>query len=438
MLPLFRANPGLAISLGLLGGGLLVSALLGFIMARSGASLRPIYWFASLFPLVVGPQVAFHFHGALQTVRDEARHTAALEQLATPTGINAAARREDATCLFGPDADPQLISDVSRAYGDVFTNARSAQFAMLPEGGTVLLAHFKSSGAAEDAWVAYLRTSGLNQLGGEGDSQRGYVVTRPVGDRAFILHSGTMLGVWTGRDDAAIRGRMIAGGFDIPRRAPLGGATPAVTTNAPSARMAPAFIGVGIALYLLVVVLYFFKGSAWAGTFPAEPGVPSLAASELAVRLEAINALDVPFSIERGAQPNELFATWRYADAKWIDLARVRGMRRTFRIRLLLDEKTGTVRATDYFASFDCSAGRGGADLEWKTGVGIVLFQKEQQRVFGLQIDEQGHLKPELSYSYKFDLNEMKSPLVQAVTRAGWSWRPTIWQGPTWLRWLTE
>ena len=40
--------------------------------------------------------------------------------------------------------------------------------------------------------------------------------------------------------------------------------------------------------------------------------------------------------------------------------------------------------------------------------------------------------------AYTFNLQEMKSPLVDAVTRAGWDWRPTVWQGPAWLRWLTE
>ena len=127
----------------------------------------------------------------------------------------------------------------------------------------------------------------------------------------------------------------------------------------------------------------------------------------------------MPFQIERGSQPNEFFATWRYADAKWIDLQRARSMTRTSRIRMVLDEATRTVRATDYAASFDWSAGRGGANLEWKTGFGIVFFQYEHQRVFGLQLDEQGRFKPELSYAYTFNLQEMKSPLIETVTRAG-------------------
>jgi hypothetical protein len=231
---------------------------------------------------------------------------------------------------------------------------------------------------------------------------------------------------------------MTAGGFEIPRRAPLAAPVSNTSAASPANRFSPPLIGVGLALYTLIVVFYFFKGAAWAGTTRAKPGAVSVPASELATRLEAINALDVPFRIERGAQPDEFFATWRYADAKWIDLARAHGLRRTFRIRLTLDEKHNTVRATDYAASYDWSAGRGGANLEWKAGVGIVFFQTEHHGVLGLQLDDQGRFKPELSYSYTFNLQEIKSPLIAAVTQAGWNWRPTIWQGPTWLRWLTE
>lgn len=447
MLQLLRANIGLSISLALLAGGVFVCTILGLIMARAGTSLRPIYWFAGFFALIVVPQVIGHFYKALQTTKAEAPRAAAMEQIANHTSTNAAARSEDAKSLFGPDADPQLITDVRRTYGDVFISAELAQFAVLPNGDTVLLARFNSSLAAEKAWVNYLRVSGLNQLSGKGDSQRGYVVTRPVGDRAYALHLGSMVGIWTGKDDAAIRLRMLAGGFEIPRRAPLSevsASEPNVASQAPSAPRKSkgpahiALIATALAAYTIIVALYYFKGAAWAGTYPAKPGTPPVAVNELVVRLESINKLDVPFQIERGSQPNEFFATWRYADAKWIDLARVRGMKRTHRIRMTLDEKSGTVRATDYIASFDWSAGSGGANIEWKTGLGIVFFQYEHQRVFGLQLDEQGRFKPELSYAYTFNLQEMKSPLIEAVTQAGWDWRPTVWQGPRWLRWLTE
>ncbi len=436
MLQLLRTNPGLAISIALLGGGALVCALVGLIMARSGASLRPVYWFAGFFGLIVLPQLIGHLWTARRAVQADAPRTAALEHIAAHTDVEA--RSAAVKIIFGPDADAQLVTDARKVFGEAFEDAELAQFAALPDGDTVLLARFKGYSAAEKGWFHYLRNTGLNQLGGQGDSQRGYAVTRPVGDRAYVLHLHNMVGVWTGANDEAIRQRMTAGGFEIPRRAPLSASTPTAGASASKNPLPLGLISIGIAIYVFVVVLYFFKGAAWAGTYRAKPGVTPVTATDLAARLEAINELDVPFHIERGSQPNEFFATWRYADAKWIDLARARGMNRTFRIRLTLDERAGSVRATDYAASFDWSAGRGGADVQWKASLGIVFFQSEHQRVFGLQLDEQGRFKPELSYAYTFNLQEMKSPLIEAVTHAGWAWQPTIWQGPTWLRWITE
>lgn len=436
MLQAFRTTPVLMIQIALLALSVLVLGFVGFLMTRSGVSPRPAWWMFGLMLLIVGPQFIASLCLALRDVKSSAPRTAALEQLANNN--DADALRAAVKSLFGRDADAFLTTDARQMFGDAFANAEIAKFATLPDGDTVLLARFKGGFAAEKGWVAYLRVTGLNQLDGVGDSQRGYVVTRPSGDRAFVLHFGDMVGVWTGKDDADIRERMAAGGFDVPRRAPLAGVSPRIETAKNKSSIPTGLAAAFIALNVFIVVLYFFKGAAWAGTTRAKPGVAAVTATELATRLESINALDVPFRIERGALPNEFFATWRYADAKWIDLARARGMHRTFRIRLMLDESSGTVRATDHTASFDWSAGRGGADLEWKAGVGIVFFQYEHKRVFGLQLDEQGRFKPELSYAYTFNLNEMKSPLVEAVTRAGWNWRPTIWQGPPWLRWLTE
>jgi hypothetical protein len=458
MLQLLRINPGLIINLALLGGGVVVCALVGFIMTRSGASLRPICWFAGLFLLIALPQFIGHLWFAIGAAKQEMPRVAALEQISSAPDIEV--RHAAAKLLFGPDADPQLVTDARRIFGDALEKAELAHFAALPNGESVLLARFKGYLDAEKAWFYYLRNTGLNQLGGKGDSQRGYSVSRPAGDRAYALHLDNMVGVWTGVDDTAIRNRMLAGGFKIPRRAPLavaagilpaveGGILPPVkstTTNQHSQTAAAAttnpigvaFIASAFAVYLIVVALFFFKGAAWASSSTPKPGISPVTAAELATRLEAINDLDVPFRIERGQKPDEFFATWRYADAKWIDLARLRGMNHTFRIRLTLDENSGAVRATDYAAQYDWSAGRGGADVVWKSSTGIVFFQHEHKRVFGLQLDDQGRFKPELSYAYTFKLQEMKSPLIEAVTRAGWNWRPTIWQGPAWLRWLTE
>lgn len=444
-----RMQPGLMISVALLVGGGIVCVLFGLLMARAGASLRPVYWFGGFFALIVLPQLIGHLWLSKGAAKQDAPRQAALKQLGESPDTEA--RDAAVKALFGPDADSQLVVDARKIFGDAFQVAEFANFATLPNGESVLLARFKGFTAAEKGWVNYLRVSGLSTLGGTGNSQIGYVVTRPTGDRAYALHMRDMVGVWTGADDTAIRARMLAGGFEIPRKAPL---APATRELMPSLGNANSVAGSGVARaafapglpltaavlggYVFIVILYFFKGAAWAGSVPAKAGAAPVSAQELFARLQRINSVDVPFHVEHSEAPNHLIATWRYADARWVDLARARGMRRTFRIHLQLDESSRTARATDYSASYDWSAGRGGANVEWKSSLGIVFFQTEHQRVFGLQMDEHGNFKPEMSYAYSFNLAEMKSPLIEAVTTAGWTWRPTVWQGPKWLRWLTE
>jgi hypothetical protein len=112
------------------------------------------------------------------------------------------------------------VLDARVAFGEPFSRAIRAQFAALPNGETVLLAVFKDSAEAGAAWGEYLRRTGLGRVRGEGDLDRGYAVTRPVGDRALALRLHNTLGVWTGASDAAIRRRMQAGGFAVPGPVP--------------------------------------------------------------------------------------------------------------------------------------------------------------------------------------------------------------------------
>jgi hypothetical protein len=43
-----------------------------------------------------------------------------------------------------------------------------------------------------------------------------------------------------------------------------------------------------------------------------------------------------------------------------------------------------------------------------------------------------------LSKAYTFNLQELKQPIIEAVTVSGWTWQPVMWDAPKRLRWLTE
>jgi hypothetical protein len=263
------------------------------------------------------------------------------------------------------------------------------------------------------------------------------------GDFIEMLLRGRLLFVWTGLTKSACAARRAAADLEnhFPALAlPTAGSGPPLfpALQPVAAFLAPTGVkAVGILLLLLIYVGVFFKGSAWAGSVAPAP-VTAVAARELASRLLSVNDLDAPFHVTRGDKPGEFIAGWRYADAKWMDHARAHGLRRAFRIRMTLDETAHAVRATDYVSDFDWSAGADGARMRWTAGSGVMFFQKERQSVFGLQIGGDGRLKPQLSYRYRFDASEMKSPLMACVAQAGWTWRSSVWQGPAWLRWLTD
>jgi hypothetical protein len=121
-----------------------------------------------------------------------------------------------------------------------------------------------------------------------------------------------------------------------------------------------------------------------------------------------------------------------------MDLMKAHGMKRTHRMLLSLDPVANVVRVTEQWSTLDWSAGAGGARLAWTNSMGINFFQVDHKRVYGLQFGPDGHAKSDLSYTYTFNLQELKAPFIAAVKQAGWTWKPVLIEAPPALRWATE
>ncbi len=151
----------------------------------------------------------------------------------------------------------------------------------------------------------------------------------------------------------------------------------------------------------------------------------------------AINRRDVPTEVVEG-RDGAIEITWRYADARWFDLMRVHRMKRTQKLVLTLDEVNHAVRVREFWSAFDASADGRKLNLDWRTATGIQFFAFEHKRVLGAQFGPDGKPTGELSKAYTFNLQALKSPIIDVVTRAGWHWQPVTWNSPASLRWLTE
>lgn len=447
----FRNNIGLSVVLLLIGAGMLVFGLLALIMSRSGASLRPIAFIAGFYGLVLAPQLAYR-------LAEVAGWIPRVDLTWVPEGASASAvyyRANESLLsvrdghfanrvgLFGEAHDPELVSDlVARMPGGPFTSATAAEMAIMRDASSMVVAHFADAASATRAGDQYAAMMFGTALPPGAD---GTITVSRSADVARLLVAGRTVVMWTSADVAALD-RAFAASPLVERVAAPADAVPrddGTAATAPNPRDFWLFRQYAIAPILLLLVLcvtfYFFRAAAWASESPARAGVAPVDAMTLRQRLLEVNALDAPFTVEADANDSSmLVVTWRYADAKWVDLARARGMRRTHRILMKLDERAGIVRPTEQVSSMDWSVGKGGADAQWMTMRGIIFFQQQSERVFGVQLDNRGRLTSNLSYKYDFNLQEMKAPLIAAVTNAGWRWRPTMLHGPAWLSWLTD
>ena len=148
-------------------------------------------------------------------------------------------------------------------------------------------------------------------------------------------------------------------------------------------------------------------------------GTPVLSQQEVLAQLLAANRPTAPYRIMDGKSEDvDLIAEWRIVDAQWYEVFAKAGLSRVFRIYLKLDPSKHEVRASDREYT-----------LEWRAGVPslsitVSAFRGQKQEIqFGTAYAFTETLAPGQVYNYRFSTNELKTPLQDAVTRCGWTYR---------------
>ena len=430
----------------ILAGAVAILGVIGLLVKRACISLKPLYWFAGFMSLILLPQLAGHLLNAYMDVSayPPTSSPSKSPSMRWPENASLDFDYADPGKLFGARSAGLLVVDGRATASGLLRSAQNPKFYVLSGGETLLIGRFASPPQAHNAVATFLRQARLADRA-RTDDAGGFGVERGPADFVYVRAFGDLFTAWSGPTPGAIAQLRIAAGFHAPQGEVPGRAEALRTEwlDAAIKRAAASWSGLALVVaallaYVLLVALYFFKGLAWSTRADPPSSANALPTSALRERLLAINFLDIPFHLETGKNTAELIAIWRYADAKWLDHARAHGMRRLHRIVLQFDARNRKVRAADFVTAFDWSAGGAGAALNWKFVTGVVLFQYDRQKVFGLQFTEHGQLKPSLAYSYTFNLQEMKGPLIAAVTGAGWTWQPVAWNAPAWLKWLTE
>ena len=155
------------------------------------------------------------------------------------------------------------------------------------------------------------------------------------------------------------------------------------------------------------------------GTKRPAAGVAAKSPAEVRAALLAVNRPTAPFVVRDGAPEKvDIVAEWRIVDASWHEIFAKAGLKKTFKILMRLDPDKREVRVVDQEWS-----------VEWRAGIPSLSLAAEAFRgqkseiSFGSAYAFTESGAPGEVYRYKFATGELKTPLQNAVTAAGWTWR---------------
>jgi hypothetical protein len=198
----------------------------------------------------------------------------------------------------------------------------------------------------------------------------------------------------------------------------------------PSSTSSIVLILIGIFIYSGFILFSLFpRLASWATTKKRIAGITPIALPELQTRLLAINAFDVPFTVQQGSKPNELIATWKVADTKWVGLMFAGGLQFTYKLTMRFDEKSyiARVRETQTTISWDTTGPipvlKASFHFSFFQGINLLTFNSAQ--LTGL-LFKNGRLSLDNAYKYTFNPDEVKAPVAQIVTQSGWDFTPVV------------
>jgi hypothetical protein len=155
-------------------------------------------------------------------------------------------------------------------------------------------------------------------------------------------------------------------------------------------------------------------------------GLAPVPPEELRRRLLALNNAEVPFTLGPGAggKDGDVVAQWKIVDANWYEIFAKASLKKTDKVYLTLDAGDGEVRVLEE-----------SWEVEWRAGVPQLSISAEafrgrtiSSKSFGTAYAFKGVNPVDYGqvYEYRFDVAEMKGPIAEVITGAGWTYRPVM------------
>lgn len=180
-------------------------------------------------------------------------------------------------------------------------------------------------------------------------------------------------------------------------------------------------LAAGLGLYAMFHAIGFFQ---YLGG-KKRSNIPPVSKEELVDRLLSLNDPSKPYRIIKGVGA-DVIAEWKIADAEWYGIFNKSGLKEAYRAHLLVDEARYAVRCYEELGTITWTVGLNGPtpSIHYRKSFfhGRILYKKEYAKGYGIK-----RLKPiEIGkvYDYRFDIDEIRDPMIAAVEESGWEWVP--------------
>lgn len=157
-------------------------------------------------------------------------------------------------------------------------------------------------------------------------------------------------------------------------------------------------------------------------TFRGE-GQP-VSVEQLRAQIQAINTFDAPVMVQE--RKGKLVATWKYVDARWLELFAKAGLSKSYELHMKFDEARHTVTMVDRVKEaawrVGVSGGMGGGAGSGSVSQGVIM---------AYEVGKQWGIRENLAlgkvYDYKFVPTEIKLPILNSILRSGWDVCYGLW-----------
>ena len=184
---------------------------------------------------------------------------------------------------------------------------------------------------------------------------------------------------------------------------------------------AGGLIAAGIAVYVMLYAMGFFQ---YLGG-KKRSGIPPVSKPTLIDRLLALNDASKPYHITKGVD-TDLIAEWKIVDAEWYGVLNKNGLKQAYKALLLVDESRHSVRCCEELGTVSWNVGVKGpiptVSYAQSFFRGRILYSKQYAKAYGLR--KLAPPEPGKVYEYKFDVNEIRGPIILTVEESGWEWVP--------------